>query len=405
MDLTGVGWGARMREWAENIMATKTDEVLAMSCDNVRIIQSKSHDGKRKRCERRYERGGWIKTESLGGGRETVECEGVEKLRNKIEDLVDRIPAMMIECTDATKKNECQEHDIDADGVAVEEAGDGVEFDVSISTSLAGKTAGSIFTTRAGKSAGSISTSRAGKSALIKTGSGMNDMTDSDGKNDKLRLGDSWGEMKRDDTNVSAECKDDMGGGGGNAEIEYIGRMKQVINKKDGLESIELKEKILKNLNEMNNEDELLELEKNAGVQLNKKIGDYKSFSPPPAIQNVMKAWLKKDVANRETLKQIEQRKASPLGKRTPISYRSPKSAIRKIRKVDSSKKVKNMVKSWEKRTKVECETVVQVGLASKADMSINTDSRNGRGGNAQLAPRKLNSMGHWGSHLGRAWV
>ena len=159
VDLTGVGWGARMREWAENIMATKTDEVLAMSCDNVRIIQSKSHDGKRKRCERRYERGGWIKTESLGGGRETVECEGVEKLRNKIEDLVDRIPAMMIECTDATKKNECQEHDIDADGVAVEEAGDGVEFDVSISTSLAGKTAGSIFTTRAGKSAGSISTS------------------------------------------------------------------------------------------------------------------------------------------------------------------------------------------------------------------------------------------------------
>ena len=37
---------------------------------------------------------------------------------------------------------------------------------------------------------------------------------------------------------------------------------------------------------------------------------------------------------------------------------------------------------------------MVQVGLASKADMSINTDSRNGRGGNAQLAPRKLNSMG-----------
>ena len=77
--------------------------------------------------------------------------------------------------------------------------------------------------------------------------------------------------------------------------------------------------------------------------------------------------------------------------------------------KVDSSKKVKNMVTSWENRMKVECETVIKVGLASKADISINTDSRNGHGGNARLAPSKLNSMGqsfgrdlHLGQILGQ---
>ena len=51
-----------MREWAANIVATKTDEILAISCDNVWIIQIKSRDGKRKRIYEIYERGGWIKT-------------------------------------------------------------------------------------------------------------------------------------------------------------------------------------------------------------------------------------------------------------------------------------------------------------------------------------------------------
>ena len=64
-------------------------------------------------------------------------------------------------------------------------------------------------------------------------------------------------------------------------------------------------------------------------------------------------------------MKQLEQKKASSLGKRMQITYRTPKSPIRKIRNMDSSKKVKNMVKALENRTRVECETVVQVGLAS----------------------------------------
>ena len=60
-----------------NIVATKTDEILAISCDNVWIIQSKSSDGKRKRIYEIYERGGWIKTKSFEGvGREAAECEG-----------------------------------------------------------------------------------------------------------------------------------------------------------------------------------------------------------------------------------------------------------------------------------------------------------------------------------------
>ena len=127
---------------------------------------------------------------------------------------------------------------------------------------------------------------------------------------------------------------------------------------------------------EKHSEAELLELEITAGVVLGKQTEDSTPFSPPPAIRNVMKAWLKRDAANETTLRQIEGRKASPLGKRTPVAYKTPKISIKKTRKVDSCKKVKKRIQSWE--TRIECETVKQVGL-NKADISITTGSQKGR--------------------------
>ena len=51
--------------------------------------------------------------------------------------------------------------------------------------------------------------------------------------------------------------------------------------------------------------------------------------------------------------------------------------AIRNTRKVDSCKKVKNRIKSWENRTIIEFETEKQVGL-DKAEMTISMGSPKG---------------------------
>jgi hypothetical protein len=84
-----------------------------------------------------------------------------------------------------------------------------------------------------------------------------------------------------------------------------------------------------------------------------------------PALQAVMRLWLGRGEGNYKVISKIEKKSASPIGKRTPVSFKSPKPSLRKVKKtssvskskrmeIKSDQQVNSMVKWWEKRAAIE---------------------------------------------------
>jgi hypothetical protein len=87
--------------------------------------------------------------------------------------------------------------------------------------------------------------------------------------------------------------------------------------------------------------------------------------SKSPALQAVMRLWLRRGEGNYRVISKIEKRPASPIGKRTPVAFKSPKPLLRKVKKTSSMTKPKNndvkrdqkvnlMVNWWEKKAVAE---------------------------------------------------
>ena len=61
-----------------------------------------------------------------------------------------------------------------------------------------------------------------------------------------------------------------------------------------------------------------------------------------PALQAVMRLWLGRGDGNYKVKSKIEKKSDSPLGKRTPVSFKSPKPSLRKVKKTSSVSTSKN---------------------------------------------------------------
>jgi hypothetical protein len=92
-----------------------------------------------------------------------------------------------------------------------------------------------------------------------------------------------------------------------------------------------------------------------------------------PMLKLTMRNWLGVDQGNRRVIDKIEDREASPLGKRKGVRMSTPKPALRTIRKIDntSGKKkkilsrnmVKEMIMEYERKRKEEKD---EIGLTSE---------------------------------------
>ena len=120
-----------------------------------------------------------------------------------------------------------------------------------------------------------------------------------------------------------------------------------------------------------------------------------------PMLQEVMRAWLTASGSNTGFVTSIEGLEASPLGRKTSVSLRTPKPPIRKVRKTDTSAKKK---KQTHKKNEISGKMVSMMvkkyenGNAMSDDkvmtgMSLMTDAKNDRNVKGTRMSKKLDNL------------